>query len=407
MSSPIQHLAAAPHRAFFFLGALQSLIAMLWWSLELGGRLGLTMPPTPLWTTAFSPAAAHAWSLLYGLFPAFIFGFIFTAGPNWLNAPAIARRHYLGAAIGLGLGGLLFYPALYWPALRLPALLLHAAGWAVALIALHGMLRGAEASDKQHARLASLALLLGGVGALAFLFGVATDQADATRLAEILAVWGCLVPLFLVVCHRMLPWFTSRVVANYVLIRPYRPLYLMLAASLLHGALDFGGRSDLTWLADLPLLGFTIWFSARWGIARSFGVPLLAMLHIAFVWAAVAFALYALASLLAWLDIATALGDAPLHALGIGFFASMLIGMASRVSLGHSGRKLEADRLTRALFWLIQAVAVVRIAPDLAPEFIPYPAVAVSALLWLLVFGLWAGRYAPFYWRPRVDGKPG
>jgi len=407
MSTPVQHLAAAPHRAFFFLGALHSLIAMLWWSLELSGRLGLVTLPAPTWTTAFSPAAAHSWSLLFGLFPAFVFGFFFTAGPNWLNAPPITRRHYLGAAIGLGLGGLLFYPALYWPALRLPALCLHAAGWAIALIGLHGMLRDAKTSDKQHASLTSLALLLGGLGALAFLFGSAVDNAGATHLAETLALWGCLAPVFLVVSHRMLPWFTSRVVANYVMIRPYRPLYLMLVACLLHGAFDFGGRTDLTWLVDLPLLGLTLWFSARWGIARSFGVPILAMLHIAFVWAAIAFVLYTLTSFTLWLGLVVTVGHAALHALGIGFFASMLIGMASRVSLGHSGRKLEADRLTRVLFWLIQIVAVARMAPDLAPSLIAYPMVVVSAILWLLVFGLWAARYAPFYWRPRVDGKPG
>ena len=82
------------------------------------------------------------------------------------------------------------------------------------------------------------------------------------------------------------------------------------------------------------------------------------------------------------------------------------IGMASRVSLGHSGRKLEADALIWGLFWTVQGVAAVRVLPDLAP-FLPAAMITLAGLLWLLVFGLWAWKFAPMYWRPRVDGKPG
>jgi uncharacterized protein involved in response to NO len=30
-----------------------------------------------------------------------------------------------------------------------------------------------------------------------------------------------------------------------------------------------------------------------------------------------------------------------------------------------------------------------------------------AALGWLVVFGLWASRYFPMYFRPRPDGQPG
>ncbi|NWG86285.1 MAG: NnrS family protein, partial [Hydrogenophilaceae bacterium] len=96
-----------------------------------------------------------------------------------------------------------------------------------------------------------------------------------------------------------------------------------------------------------------------------------------------------------------------LHALGIGFFGSMLIGMASRVSLGHSGQALEADALTWWLFWLVQLAALVRLLPDLLPGIAPYRIASVAAAIWLVAFGGWAWRYAPYYWRPRADGKPG
>ena len=39
-----------------------------------------------------------------------------------------------------------------------------------------------------------------------------------------------------------------------------------------------------------------------------------------------------------------ALGRAPIHALGIGFFGGMLVAMVTRVTMGHSGRALKMDR---------------------------------------------------------------
>ena len=83
----------------------------------------------------------------------------------------------------------------------------------------------------------------------------------------------------------------------------------------------------------------------------------------------------------------------------------MLIGMASCVSLGHSGRKLECDAATWWLFWLVQVAALLRIAPDVLP--LPYAWITASGMLWLAAFGFWAIKYAPMTWRPRVDGKPG
>ena len=38
---------------------------------------------------------------------------------------------------------------------------------------------------------------------------------------------------------------------------------------------------------------------------------------------------------------------------------------------------------------------------------LPGHLVSLSGLLWLLAFGGWAWKYAPLYWRPRADGKPG
>lgn len=392
---------AAPHRVMFLPGALQSVAIMLWWLLDLEAR-----------RAGFSPAglpgsALHVWWMLYGFFPFFVFGFLFTAAPNWLNGPAIPRPAYVVSGLLLILGVLLVHGGALAAGLAMLGLLAHLAGWSVALWALARTLFRAPPQDKIHAAVATLAVLLGALGDAAFLAWAWADWPDGLAVAEMLGVWGFLVPTFLAVCHRMIPWFTSRIVPNYVMIRPYAPLWGVLAAGLGHGLLNLAGRPELTWPLDLAGAAVVFWFAARWGVSRGARqVRLLAMLHIAFLWAGTSFALYGVDSLARFAGLAWNAGQAPVHALGIGFFATMLIGMASRVTLGHSGRKLEADAATWRLFWLVQAMALARMLPDLVPA-LPDRLTTLAGLLWLLAFGLWAWKYAPMYWRPRVDGKPG
>ncbi|MCB1891347.1 MAG: NnrS family protein, partial [Rhodocyclaceae bacterium] len=98
---------------------------------------------------------------------------------------------------------------------------------------------------------------------------------------------------------------------------------------------------------------------------------------------------------------------APLHALTLGFFASAVVGMVTRVTLGHSGRPLSADTAVWAIFWGMQGVAGVR----LAAEFVQLSGAAnlsfLAALGWLAVFGFWYAKFAPIYVQPRPDGRPG
>ena len=402
-------LTAAAHRITFLPGTVMTIIAVLWWMADLHLRnvWGINLAPEAL------PAPLlHAWLMLYGLFPFFIFGFLFTAVPNWLNGKKISRSAYTSTGLFMAVGAALAF------VLPVLGLALHLLGWGIGALALFLTIAGAAPQDKRHAWLAWVALALGWLGGFLFLAWVLDGQVDGLAVggqidllgwALALAIWGCLAPVFLTVCHRMVPWFTSRVLPNYVIVRPYAALYALLLACLVHAGLQASNLGQLTWVADLPLAGITFWLIARWGIARSFGVRLLAMLHIAFVWAGVAFALYALDSLANFFGLAWSLGLAPLHALGMGFFGSMLVGMASRVSLGHSGHKLEADDLTWRAFWLVQAAAVVRLVADVFPltTSLQSAFISLAGVLWLVAFGTWAWRFAPMYWRPRADGKPG
>ncbi|MGZ8157116.1 MAG: NnrS family protein, partial [Burkholderiales bacterium] len=81
---------------------------------------------------------------------------------------------------------------------------------------------------------------------------------------------------------------------------------------------------------------------------------------------------------------------------------SMLIAMVSRVSLGHSGRRLEADTLTWVCYFGVIAAALVRAAAEFAPAQAMGSFMIAAAVLWLTAFGAWAWRYVPMYLAPRV-----
>jgi uncharacterized protein involved in response to NO len=160
------------------------------------------------------------------------------------------------------------------------------------------------------------------------------------------------------------------------------------------------------WLVDLPAVFVAGRLSWLWWSRAAIANRMLAVLHVAFAWLAPAFALFALQSLLR--DAAPGfLGQAPLHALTLGFFASMLLGMASRVTLGHSGRPVAADAVMWWAFCMMQAAALLRVLSELPALPGAYHLMWLSSLLWLGAFGAWAWRYAPACWRPRADGKPG
>ncbi|AKH37469.1 MULTISPECIES: NnrS family protein [Nitrosomonas] len=403
------YLSEAPHRSLFLVGTLQGVFTLLWWMLDLMGRYGV-IGNAPILNLA--PIWAHAFLMVYGFFPFFIFGFLFTTFPNWMNGEKIKPRYYLATCIFMAGGMALFYAGLYISKTLLVAgIATMLTGWGIAIIALLRVLLQTQAQDKRHARVASVALIFGWLGMVAYLVWLLTDHSLFLDFSRQAGIWFFLLPILLTVSHRMIPFFSSRVLENYVIVRPYALLWLMLVCTAGHGLLQLIGMPQYVWCMDLPLAGCAFYLSWAWGLFRSFSVSLLAVLHISFAWLSVAMLLFTAQSLMMWLSVGERIwfGLAPLHALVIGYFASMVLGMASRVTLGHSGRPLVLDHFTWLLFLGFQITTLFRILPDLIPAASALASMLYlfAAAVWLICFTLWAARFAPIYWRPRVDGKPG
>jgi uncharacterized protein involved in response to NO len=395
-------LAAAPHRLLFLGGATAVLLSMLWWAAWLlAQRSGWFALPPP----ALPAGWAHAIGMQYQALPMFMFGFLLTVFPRWIGLPAYRRRHYIPVGASLLLGYLAFHIGLLGvPVLVHAGVVLTLLGYLIGLSLLLRLL-WLDGGRTWHAIACWSALALGFVGLLLaarFLHG---GDARALFAAIKIGTFGLLLPVFLTVCHRMLPFFSHAVTPGYQIYRPAWVLATMLALIFAHLLLELAHAYAWLWLVDVPLAALAALLAWRWRSNAARRVRLLLVLHWGFAWLPIAFALYALQS--AWFAASGefAFGRAPVHALTVGYFGSLLVAMVTRVTQGHSGRPLEMGRIPWVCFVLLQIVVVVRIAAEALPDAPMW--LAISAIGWVLAFLPWVLRSAWIYLTPRLDGNAG
>lgn len=94
-----------------------------------------------------------------------------------------------------------------------------------------------------------------------------------------------------------------------------------------------------------------------------------------------------------------------LHALSTGAISHMIIGMIARVSLGHTGRPINATPAITLSFILIFVASLLRtMVPFVGLQFY-LTLVSASGIAWLLGFGIVAIKIAPILINPRADGN--
>lgn len=394
-------LVATPHRLLFFVGASNVLLAMLWWAAWLAAsRWQLWAMPQP------TPYAGwlHAFVMQYQMLPSFVFGFLLTVFPRWMGLPELERWRY--APVGIGLFGgqvATLCGALGWQAGMVVGTLMTLAGWLAGIAQLMPML-WRERGATWHARSCMAALLLGFAGLLLWFAFLLNEQPLYAFASIKLGTFGLLLPIYLTVAHRMFPFFAGNAVMGYA---PWRPLWLLAAfwpLLLAHLGLELFHVYAWLWVVDLPLCALALLMNWKlWPRGRMPG--LLAALFIGLAWLPLTFALYAGQSVAYAMTGIYFLGRAPAHALFVGFFGSVLVAMVTRVTQGHSGRMLAMPKAAWWAFVAVQAVAVARIAAELADD--PMAWMAYAAIGWLLALAPWALRIGRIYLSPRADGKPG
>ena len=408
----LRWLLASPHRLTFFAAGVLFALSALWWTALLCMRsLQIAIP----WQ--LMPATAHALVMTLGFMPLFMAGFLFTAGPRWLNMPEVPAKRMLPQAISTLMG---------WPicvigchiSLLLAAMgmALVAAAWLALIVQFMRLWYRSQAHDKAHA---TGVLWAGGVGAVAMgviTFGLLAGQETIIRAATQVALWMFIATVFAVVSHRMIPFFSATAIASLDAWHPLWLLVCLVSALIMEGvfaAVDlylYPGAELWRWMQvaiEAPAALLLLWLALRWGLLQSLKIRLLAMLFGGFVWLGIALAMQAIShTLMALSHDQQSLGLAPLHAMTMGYLGATLFAMATRVSCGHSGRSLVADNFAWTFYWILQIAVVLRIASALLPQTGNWLLLAAAAT-WGLSACAWAVRYGRWFGRPRLDGRAG
>jgi len=410
MSSPNSFwntFSAAPHRLFFFSGAVQLILPLLLWSIELIGRY------TSFWSpinTIIPSTWAHGFLMIYGLFIFFIAGFLLTVFPRWMNSKTIEKEQYVSPFLWLNAGLLIFEFSLFFDTSSIfSGLAIFLFGWLNLIAILYKSFKSAAPQNKRYETVILGAITFGALGVACYVWWLFSDNWLFMQLAITIGIWLYLLPLVFTVSHRMLPFFSSNIIDNYTIFQPAYTLWIFLAGCLGHFILSSYSQIEWLFLVDIPMACVALLHTFRWQFLRSFKDRLLAVLHMAFFWLFISMSLFSIQSLILQFNGEFILGRSPLHALTIGFFASLLIAMASRVTLGHSGRMLILDKTSWALFIGLQLAAITRVLSDLLFDdlLMSNNLNLIAAALWLISLCVWFIKYAPIYLSGRVDGREG
>lgn len=386
-------LIAYPFRPFFLLTGLYALLAVLAWVGFLFGDW-----PLPL---GWSPLQWHSHEMLYGFVPAATAGFVLTAMTNWTGATPLAGGRLL-ALTGLWLAGRLAF----WLAGWLPPWLVALVDWVfLPVLAIYVARVLMHHGNRRNLILVAILLVLALGNALMHL-GFITGQTRWLNLGQSLAL-DVITLMMVVIAGRITPLFTINWLRNnggdpaWVTQSVWVDRGAILSVLLLLLAELFAAPTWLTGslaLAAGALNGLRLWLWAGW---RSWREPIVWILHLAYAW-------IALALLLRGFHLTLGFGSSSLwqHALAVGGMGSLIIGVMTRVALGHTGRAIALVPWGQIIYWAITAAALLRLAA--ANHWLDYRlGVTLSALAWILAFGLFVVLYWPILSRPRADGRPG
>lgn len=347
----------------------------------------------------------HAHEMLFGFAAAAIAGFLLTAVPSWTGirgfagAPLVAVWSLWCTARVL----LAFAPHWAWP---LSSLVELAFLPALAALIAPPIIRE---RNRNMAMLGVLAALW--VADAVFLFAIGRqDVVGASR--ALLVTLDVVLLLVTIIGGRIVPSFTANALrrsGRSVELRRHEFVERLLPLTMIGNALADAlvpGSGLVAAIASIAAILHLVRQSG-WRSLDTRGEPILWVLHLAYAWLPIAFALKAGAAMAQLLGADFALGQFWQHAFGIGAVATMILAVMTRASLGHTGRPLQVAPAIAIAYALLALAGVARVVlPQLGV--LDYDAsLLVAGALWSSAFAIFAVHYAPILMGPRLDGKPG
>lgn len=381
---------ALAFRPLFLLAAVFSVLALSLWWLLFTGHVSVDVYGGMLWW--------HLHEMLFGFAVAVITGFLLTAVQTWTQRPSV-QSYPLLALVVLWLVArvLMFLPN------AVPGLLIAIVD--VAFLAVCGLFMGyitIKAKRWRNVIFMPILLTMAGLNALMHA-SVLLDNASLFMPSALTMVF-VVVLIMVIMAGRIFPMFTANgtktsKVENLAWLEKCVIGLTLLVAITQSGWFDLG----VVFNSALLLLAATFHAARayRWRIWLTFKTPLVWSLHVSYWFIVLGFLLLALAELTPWLVRSQAV-----HSFTIGAMGLMILSMISRVSLGHTGRPLQAPKLMPLAFGLIILAFLARFLAHVIAGFYQ-TGLLLATVGWCLAFLLFIMHYTKILSQARPDGRPG
>ena len=140
----------------------------------------------------------------------------------------------------------------------------------------------------------------------------------------------------------------------------------------------------------------------RWQTLLTFKEPLLWSLHLSYLFIPLGLALLSLH----YTGLEVTASQA-LHSFTGGTIGGLILAMISRVSLGHTGRKLQTLAAMRWAFALMIIAGLIRSPLSAFQILTPTISLTLSFIFYIVAYSIFLWRYIPVLSKRRIDGRPG
>jgi uncharacterized protein involved in response to NO len=367
------YFLSQPHQPFFVLAFVNAVIFMIMFMLAYKGVL----------TFSVDVVNFHAFGLIFLFFTPAFYAFLFTTFPKFLSTPVVSKSLYIKIFALYVLATLLFIVgAIISPIVYKIGMIITVFAFVYAYKALFDIYKKSIVVNKYDAFWILVGASFGIVGATSFIV------TPFLNFSIQVSIYLYLFVLAFSVAQRMIPAFSQ---CRFEKNKNFLKYVVILLAT--HVALEFLFK-NLSFIVDFILAIYVAKELIRWKLPFPNQNPMLSILHIALFWVPLAFLLSAISNGFEFFyDISFLALD--IHSLMLGFLLTLLIGFGTRVTLGHSGNTMLANKLTKFIFIWTQVVILVRVITSIVASLgMNFMIIFdISVTFWLILFLVWSWQF--------------
>ncbi|MDD4329604.1 MAG: NnrS family protein [Aliarcobacter sp.] len=340
----------------------------------------------------------HAYTMVFVIFIQFFLGFLFVVFPRFLIQAEIQIQEYMKQFLLYFFASLgIFLTLIFYSKVTFIFQILMLIAQIMSFKLLYSIHKKSIVKVKEDTKWVLISLFSGLVFHSLFIIS-SLNFPYAYELSRFAIDGGFYLFLFMVIfviSQRMIPFFTTAKVPNYVANKSVNLLTIIFSLLAFKVILLSFDNAKLNLLADIPLFIMITRELIKWKLPFFKSPAIMWVLFLGLYWIPVAFFVSIIEGLMAFYDPSIIFEKAVIHTMALGYFLTVLIGFGTRVILGHSGTTPHASNFAIFIFIVVQFIALLRIFSSFSFNFGLNYIFFINLTAILLIIGLlvWSSKY--------------